>query len=175
MNGTKGGEEAHDMAKTKDHLTGAMPAANPEQLAREIESFLLQKQTSIAQSIDQLLQHKKEIDRKAETDKLVLDAQVEKLNELYFKATNRYYVSSKKHDGVASEPRSGRRSRKELETDAAAIVEFVQSKGKDGTGGGEIKERFPRITGGIKDFVKKYTGVTLRTEGEKSLMRYFGT
>jgi hypothetical protein len=164
------------MAKTKEHPAAATPAANPEQLAREIESFLLQKQTSIAQSIDQLLQHKKEIDRKAETDKLVLDAQVEKLNELYYKATNRYYVSSKKgQDGATGEPRSGRRSRKELEADAAAIVEFVQSKGKEGTGGGEIKERFPRITGGIKDFVKKYTGVGLRTEGEKSLMRYFGS
>src|SRR5271156_148915 len=101
------------MAKTKDHLSGAIPAANPEQLAREIESFLLQKQTSIAQSIDQLLQHKKEIDRKAETDKLVIDAQVEKLNELYYKATNRYYVSSKKNqDGAPLEGRSGRRSRK---------------------------------------------------------------
>ena len=164
------------MAKIKDQLTGATPAANPEQLAREIESFLLQKQTSIAQSIDQLLQHKKEIDRKAETDKLVIDSQVEKLNELYFKATNRYYVSSKKgNDGTPTDVRSGRRSRKELEADAAAIIEFVQAKGKDGIGGGEIKERFPRITGGIKDFVKKYTGTTLRTEGEKSLMRYFGT
>jgi hypothetical protein len=165
------------MAKTKDHLSGATtPAANPEQLAREIESFLLQKQTSIAQSIDQLLQHKKDIDRKAEMDKLGIDGQVEKLNDLYFKATNRYYVSSKKNqDGAPVEARSGRRSRKELETDAAAIVEFVQSKGTEGVGGGEIKERFPRITGGIKDFVKKYTGVTLQTEGEKSLMRYFGT
>ena len=113
--------------------------------------------------------HKKEIDRKAEEDKQVDRRPGRKAQRADDKATNRYYLPSKRADNNgASDSRGGRRSAGELETDAKAIVDFVQSKGKEGVRGSEIKAQFPRIVGGIKSFLSKYTGTDLRTEGEKS-------
>jgi hypothetical protein len=166
------------MAKNNKHpitpIT-AKPVANPEQLTRDIESYLADKQTAIAESIDQLLRHKKEIDRKAEESKRLVDEQADKLNELYHKATGRYYLSSgNAGSNGANGVHGGRRSIDELQADAKAIFEFVQTKGKEGVSGAEIRAQFPRVSGSIKAFVKKYTGADLKTEGLKVSMRYFG-
>src|SRR4051812_14127932 len=128
------------MAKGKDHTPTGSAALNPEQLTKEIEGFLSQRQAAISHSIDQLLLHKKEIDRKAEEDKRAIDDQIEKLNDLYYKATNRYYLSSRKAapEGAGAGGKRERRSKQALEAEARAIFEFVQSKGKDGVRGGEI-------------------------------------
>jgi hypothetical protein len=157
------------MAKMKDHTA---PAVSPDQVAKEIENFLSGKETLIAQSIDQLFRSKKEIDRKVEEEKHNIDVKIEKLNELYHKATNRYYVSTKKVDGSATTGRQ-RRSKDELRTDALAIFELIQSKGKEGASGGEIRERFPKVGPSVVGFVTKNGGGKIRTEGHKASTRYF--
>ena len=165
------------MAKNKQPVMPLTPkpVANPEELTRDIEDFLADKQTAIAESIDELLRHKKEVDRRAAEAKRLVDVQADKLNELYYKATGRYYLSSGSNPGNGANGAGGsRRSKQELQAEAKAIVEFLQSKGADGVSGAEIREAFPRTPGSIKSFVKKYTGTDLKTQGMKTSMRYFG-
>jgi hypothetical protein len=160
------------MAKGKEQ--SSTPVQNPERLTKEIEAFLSEKQISIAGSIDQLLKHKKEIDRKADEDKRTIDQQVDKLNELYHKATNRYYLSSPKPTPVNGKAEGRqRRSREELEADALAIVQFVEAKGNDGATGAQIREQWPNVGPAIVKFVEKYGGGKIRTEGHKASTRYF--
>ena len=66
-----------------------------------------------------------------------------------------------------------RRSPAQLKSAADAIVQFVKSKGKEGAIGREIKSRFGALLPSVKVWVEKYGGVKLKTEGDRSKMKYF--
>jgi len=66
-----------------------------------------------------------------------------------------------------------RRSPEQLKHEAAAIIQFVRSKGSEGAKGGEIREHHPKVGPDIKGFVQKHAGRKLKTTGQKASMRYF--
>jgi hypothetical protein len=64
-----------------------------------------------------------------------------------------------------------RRSRGDVEKHAHDILNFIKSS-KNGVTGGQIKAKFGKVIGTIKNYVKQYTGVDLQAAGPKTSMRY---
>jgi hypothetical protein len=72
-------------------------------------------------------------------------------------------------NGKGTAKRATRKASGSPKDRAEAILEFV--KKNPGTGGGEIKKRWP-VNGTISDFVKQHTGTKLTTKGVKKHMKY---
>lgn len=64
-----------------------------------------------------------------------------------------------------------RRTREDVENHAKEILEFVKSA-KNGVTGTQIKDKFGKVIGTVKNYVKQYTGVDLESVGPKTSMRY---
>jgi len=79
-------------------------------------------------------------------------------------------------DGAPVARRKGkrtRRSREELETQAAEIADFIKSAGKEGATGKEIKTKFGNLLPSVNAWLKLYNrGAKIKTTGQKSKMRY---
>ena len=146
--------------------TVAPPAkVNVESLFKEVQSIGSRCQ----QGIDELLREQAEIRRVAEQRVQDIAEQVERLNELYHSATGRYYVSSKKDKAEpAGEARQIRRSGEDLKTLAESVVDFLKTKGREGARAGELKERFGKMSPGVKPFIEKHTDYKIKTEGAKA-------
>ena len=144
----------------------APPAkVNVESLFKEVQSIGSRCQ----QGIDELLREQAEIRRAAELRVHEIAEQVERLNELYHSATGRYYVSSKKDKPEpAGEGRQARRSGEDLKTLAEEVVDFLKTKGREGARAGELKERFGKLSPGVKPFIEKHTDYKIKTEGAKA-------
>ncbi len=86
-----------------------------------------------------------------------------------------YSLTSGRTAAAAPKTKAGRirqrRGREELVQDAQEIVEFINGR-KRPVSGADIKKRYPNILGSPRDFVKKYAGVELKTQGERSQMVY---
>jgi len=81
-----------------------------------------------------------------------------------------------KPEGAASQPGRKvrkRRSREQLESMAAGIVEFIRGKGKEGASGNEIKAEFGDLLPSVNAWLKNYSTAKVKTQGSKSKMRYF--
>src|SRR5690348_2312634 len=65
-----------------------------------------------------------------------------------------------------------RRSRADLETQAAEVVKFIAGKGKEGVTGKEIKAQFGGLLPSVNAWLRNYSKVKVRTTGAKSAMRY---
>jgi hypothetical protein len=140
---------------------------NVESLFREVQSI----GSKCQQGIDELLKEQADIRRASEQRVQVIAEQVERLNELYHSATGRYYVSSKKDKAAnadAGDKRQGRRSSEELKAQAEEVVDYLKTKGRDGAKAGEIKERFGKLSPGVKPFIEKHTDYKIKTEGAKA-------
>ncbi|MCX7824628.1 MAG: hypothetical protein N2689_03625 [Verrucomicrobiae bacterium] len=138
------------------------PRVNPDDLIREVNAL----GSKVAGAIDQLVAERRKILADAKAKVAEFDAQIQRLNELYRTANGRYYVPPpKSEEETAEEPRRVRRPRAELEAYAREIVAFLVSRSPRAVSGAEIMERFPDITGGIRQFVEKYAGVKLRDNG----------
>ena len=134
-----------------------------------------------AAAIDQLLAQRRATVDAAKVRITEFNGQIQRLNEFYHSSTGHYYVpppqSAETALGIASAngektPRV-RRPKEELQKTAAAVVEFLASKGASGASGTEIRALFPDVTASVKDFVQKHTGVSLRDNGKpKAAMRY---
>jgi hypothetical protein len=144
---------------------------NVESLFKEVESIGSRCQ----QGIDELLREQAEIRRATEQRLQVISEQVDRLNELYHSATGRYYVSSKKDKAEpdGGEGRKLRRSSEDLKAQAEEVADYLKSKGRDGAKAGEIKERFGKLSPGVKPFVEKHTDYKIKTEGAKAGTVYF--
>ena len=150
----------------------APPAkVNVESLFKEVQSI----GSKCQQGIDELLKEQAEIRRASEERVNVIADQVERLNELYHSATGRYYVSSKKDKAGAApaDKRQARRSGEDLKAQAEEVADYLKSKGREGARAGEIKERFGKMTPGVKAFVEKHTDYKIKTEGAKAGTVYF--
>ena len=91
------------------------------------------------------------------------EAEIQQLQKLHDR------VSGRSSKGTSAGGRV-RRSRSALEAEAKAIVDFARSR-KQGVSGAEIRERFPKVPTGLKDFVQKYGG-KLTSTGAKAGMKY---
>jgi hypothetical protein len=150
----------------------ASPAkVNVDSLFKEVQSI----GSKCQQGIDELLREQAEVRRAAEQRVGVIAEQVERLNELYHSATGRYYVSSKKDKAAAApaEKKQGRRSSEDLKAQAEAVADFLKAKGRDGATAGEMRERFGKLSPGVKPFVEKHTDYKIKTEGAKAGTVYF--
>lgn len=148
-------------------------AATPDSILAEM-SALGEK---AGEAIDQLLSQRKAVLDAAQARVSELDEQIQRLNELYKTAHGRYYVPVPSASSDAAEPAAAgprtRRTKDELQKTAAAIVEFIAAKGRDGASGAEIKAEFPGVAGSIRDFVRKHAGVSLRDNGDSQrALRY---
>ena len=143
-------------------------SVKPDELLRQADALGAQA----AEAIDQLLAQRRAVLESAQTRVAQLEAQIERLNELYKTANNRYYIPPLSEE-KAPETSGARRTKPELEQMAKAIVEFVQSKGEAGVSGREIKAQFPGLTMSVKKLVQQYAGIALRDNGGvKAAMRY---
>lgn len=145
---------------------------NVESLFKEVQAIAGRCQ----QGIDELLREQASIRRATEQRVAVIADQVERLNELYHSATGRYYVSSRKDkpaEGTGGEGKQTRRSAADLKALAEEVADFLKSKGRDGATAGEMKERFGKLSPGVKPFVEKHTDYKIKTEGAKAGTVYF--
>jgi hypothetical protein len=144
---------------------------NVESLFKEVQSIGSRCQ----QGIDELLREQAEIRRATEQRIEIIAEQVERLNELYHSATGRYYVSSKKDkaDAAPAEKKQGRRSTEDLKAQAEEVADYLKSKGREGAKAGEIKERFGKLSPGVKPFIEKHTDYKIKTEGAKAGTVYY--
>ena len=81
-----------------------------------------------------------------------------------------------KPEGTATQPGRKlrkRRTREQLKSMAAEIVEFVRGKGKEGASGNEIKAQFGDLLPSVNAWLKNYSTAKVKTTGSKSKMRYF--
>lgn len=146
---------------------------NPDVLFKQLGELALQAGTAI----EALAMKKKEILQAAMVEIQAIEKQMIQLNPLYRQTSGVDHPAVK---GLLSEGESHgktggkreRRSREQLEADAKAIVELI-SKTKNGARGADIRATFPKIGPSIKDFVSKYAGVKLKTEGAKTNTKYF--
>jgi len=136
---------------------------NPDDLIREINAL----GSKVAGAIDQLLAERRAILEAARSEANKLDAQIQRFNELYKSANGRYYVPppNSETEESAEEAHRTRRPRAELEAYAKEIVAFLVSRSPRALSAAEITERFPDVTGGVRQFVEKYAGVKLRDNG----------
>ncbi|MBI5396767.1 MAG: hypothetical protein HZA91_15845 [Verrucomicrobia bacterium] len=147
------------------------PSVSPDTILREMDSL----GSKAGEAIDQLLAQKRAILESAHSKAAELDAQIQRLNELYKSSVGRYYIPPPKTEAeeAGEETRRTRRDRGELETYAKEIVAFIACSGPKGVSGADIKERFPEVKSGIRDFIEKYAGVQLRDNGgARAAMRY---
>jgi hypothetical protein len=146
------------------------PTINPDNLLREMDSL----GSKAGEAIDQLLAQKRSLLEAAHAKAAEFDNQIQRLNELYKSSVGRYYIPPSKSEQEEEEgPARIRRSREELEAYAKEIVAFIACSGPRGLSGAEITERFPEVKGRIRDFIKKYAGVTIRDNGgARAAMRY---
>ena len=151
----------------------AAPATkiNVESLFKEVQSI----GSKCQQGIDELLKEQAEIRRASEERIGLIAEQVERLNELYHSATGRYYVSSKKDKAVKADggERQARRSSADLKAQAEEVVDFLKVKGREGAKAGELKEKFGKLSPGVKPFIEKHTDYKIKTEGEKAGTVYY--
>ena len=153
--------------------TNTESSINPNDILRQMDAL----GGKVAEAIDQLLAQRRTILETAKAKASELDAQVQRLNELYKSANGRYYVPPPK-TGADEEEEDGefrrtRRGHAELEAYAKEIVAFVVSRSPNAVSGAEIRERFPDVKAGIREFVQKYAGVELRDNGAaRAALRY---
>jgi hypothetical protein len=151
----------------------APPAkVNVDSLFKEVQSI----GSKCQQGIDELLREQAEVRRAAEQRVQAIAEQVERLNELYHSATGRYYVSSRKDKAAAAAPAEGKRGRRSIEdlkAQAEDVADFLKSKGRDGATAAEMRERFGKLSPGVKPFVEKHTDYKIKTEGAKAGTVYF--
>ena len=67
-----------------------------------------------------------------------------------------------------------RRSKEQLQAEAAQIHQLVKQAGKAGISGGEIRKTHPGVGINIKGFMKKW-GHPLTVKGKRAAMRYFAS
>jgi hypothetical protein len=142
---------------------------NPADLLRDMDAL----GSKAGEAMDQLLAQRHAILESAQAKAKELDAQIQRLNELYKSANGRYYIPPASTDAGAKSRRPYRH-RAELEAYAKEIIAFIASKSPKAVSGAEIKERFPNIpNAGIRAFVQKYAGVQLRDNGERGTARHY--
>src|SRR5437868_7105548 len=98
---------------------GAAAAVNVDSIFKEVEAL----GARLTGGIDSLLKEKSEAKTAYEAKAEAIDEQVERLNELYHSATGRYYVAGRKAKSSGSGGGGKRRTRAELEQDAAGVAE----------------------------------------------------
>jgi phage host-nuclease inhibitor protein Gam len=170
------------MAKKAAAAAVAEPT-KPPSFVEEFGEYLRRAEAEVPVAIDTLQEKQSELREEYAARLAVIEAQIQPLNELYRQATGRYYLSvqqplpsAKSETGGSTATRTRtRRSRDECIAEAQGIIKFV-SESSTGRSGAEIKDRYPSITGSIKDYVKKYTGVELADNGQaKRAMRYMAS
>lgn len=146
-----------------------------ESLQAEIEAFRRSKILPIEEWIADLEKHRDQ-----------LDQEIQKLQQLKSGLAGGEALSSiaaprrgrpPKNEGTAPAKTAGRkgkrvrRSREDVEAHAKQILEFVRSA-KNGVTGTQIKDKFGKVIGTVKNYVKQYTGVDIESVGPKTSMRY---
>lgn len=72
-----------------------------------------------------------------------------------------------KAKGKGTDGKRERRSKEQLEKDAAAIIQMVKAAGKSGVSTDQIRGRFKKVGASITTFVKKHGKIELKNEGSK--------
>lgn len=75
---------------------------------------------------------------------------------------------------VGKSKRRIRRNAQQLKEQANAILSFIKKGGPEGVKGSAIRAEFGTILPSIKEFVKLYSGQTVKTKGQKAGMTYHG-
>jgi hypothetical protein len=104
-------------------------------------------------------------------------AELEALNEQIERFGGGQRSNGRKVEPATPTKRVGkriRRSREQVEAQAAEVVNFIKAAGKSGISGKEIKKQFGNLLPSVNAFLKSFAkGAKIKTTGQKSTMRYF--